>query len=190
MSKEIPPSPEEQQFYIQPADVTDTSAVAALVASRWVDTYHSREHGVDVDSLRRQARDMVRPDGIIAFMKDIREASRRQEYYCKVARDAKGQLVGYMHGSKPSFEQANLHALYVSKKHEQTGVGTALMEDFLNWVGPNRNIEVEVARYNIPALRFYGNKYKFGLVRGSGAIKYGKIPVVTLRREGEKSDEV
>ena len=75
---------------------------------------------------------------------------------------------------------------YVDKAWHGKGVGAALMERILDWVGPGRDVELHVATYNERARRFY-KRWGFVETPGSEALSDGLIEGVTMVRSSPDS---
>jgi len=70
--------------------------------------------------------------------------------------------------------RCHVGAIYVDKAWHGKGVGAALMERILEWVGPRRDVELHVATYNERARRFY-TMWGFVEQPGSASLYEGLI---------------
>lgn len=126
----------------------------------WLDTYPNTEHGITVEDVESE----------FAQYPDTPEGRKRQlvahrhfyegntKYY--MAKDEK-KFVGFFIGSKGE-DSNRLLAIYVLPEYQGHGIGESLINAGLKWFGDDKDIYVNVAKYNDSACGFYA---KFGFVK-------------------------
>ncbi|WP_420835750.1 GNAT family N-acetyltransferase [Actinomyces ruminis] len=98
-----------------------------------------------------------------------------------VAECRNGDVIGVAVAQGAQAERQSLKALYVDAAFRSHGVGSALARTALTGLDPARPVDLEVARFNRGAQRFYA-RLGFQAVLGSDALWRGVLPVVTMRR--------
>jgi GNAT superfamily N-acetyltransferase len=98
---------------------------------------------------------------------------------------SRGEVVGMCRPYCDETGRCHVGAIYVEKAWHGKGVGAVLMERLLEWVGPEREVELQVATYNGRARRFY-SKWGFAEKSGTEALYEGVIEEVTMVRPAER----
>lgn len=155
-----------QQWTIDGPKLEDAEDLAHMHAQSWRDTYPGIQPGITDEWVEEHAAAKESPEGIERYKSHIAAALEDPEHrYYMVARDGSGKAVGFVAGSKTQEEQ-RLHAFYLDKSFQGSGVATALGEDLQGWLDPGRDTLLGVAVNNGRAIHFY-EKLGFELQPGT-----------------------
>lgn len=150
------------EIVITQAFPEDAETVCRIQSQTWIDTYPNAELGITEEDIR------VRLEGengerttkkIDRWRQIIESADDKHTVF--VARLG-GVATGFI---APRTDEDNKHrigALYVLPEAQGKGVGTALMEKALEWLGKNDDIYLCVVAYNTNAIKFYE---RFGFIK-------------------------
>lgn len=176
----------QQKVVIEQAKPKDTDEIHELLYKTWLATYPNEKAGIFTEDIK-------------ALFENSGSAQRRQKRIERLANPPKGelQITAKQNGVVIGFCTASIHddinelqRLYVLPEAQGAGVGLALWEVVVSHFDPKKDIKVEVASYNKPAIQFYervgfqvteepitGNQFKLK----SGAV----IPEIVMVRTRE-----
>jgi RimJ/RimL family protein N-acetyltransferase len=169
---------------ISDATEADASAVIAMHAESWLDTYPNEAADVSHEWVEDRVEKWRSPEKVAARIEKIEQAKNNPGMLYRIAKDRKGDVVGLAISFRDKEIQC-LGALYVNKAYYGTGLAQRFMDEIIMWADPTRPIEFEVATYNERAKAFY-RKYGFEEVKGTERL-YDVIPVVKMVRRGADS---
>ncbi|KKS31115.1 MAG: GNAT family acetyltransferase [Candidatus Amesbacteria bacterium GW2011_GWA2_42_12] len=132
-----------------PNDIPAINEVAHLT---WLATYPSKEADITVEDVESVYRE---DDPEKAKVKLERRKARynNPNFHVWVAEDD-GKIIGFCHAVKE--EKSNrIMAIYVLPKYHGTGTGKSLIQLAFNWLGNEKDILVNVVKYNDHAIGFY-----------------------------------
>jgi|GEM_PF-327443 len=173
-------------FHVRLARSEDARAIGALMKQSWRDTYPNEEYDVSRDWVHGYTHDWT-DNKRIEMRRTFIEASANaasNDRLMFVAENDRGEIIGMANPTRDETEQ-RVGALYVATEYHGSGAAHALMRKILDWADPNRDIMLQVAVYNKRAIRFY-EKYQFKEIPGSNTLLKEKIPVITMKRKGER----
>lgn len=143
----------------------DNQVVVSLYKNGWLETYPNEKFGIHVEDVR-------------AATKNFMSTTIHKN---KFVAEVFGKVCGVI-----SVKEGSVYivqSLYVSKKYQDKGVGTTLVNFTLEKFG-NVAYELQVAEYNTKAINFY-KKFGFEVVADSlESVKINnlKIPQITMRK--------
>lgn len=168
---------EDGFFAVRIMRPADARAAMGVWYRAWCDTYVRPEAAT-----RRWVDEIWAPrlsdEGIARLAQDA--VSGEQNTYM-VAEGRSGDIIGVAVAQGVQTEHQSLQALYIDAAFRSHGVGSALARAALTDLDPARPVDLEVARFNRGAQRFYV-RLGFQTVPGSDALWRGVLPVVTMRR--------
>ena len=154
----------------------------AMYSQSWIDTYVSPADGVSREWVEQRVAARSRPERVERVAREvaIRDPASGADYVAV----ADGRIVGMCRPHRDLQGRHHVGALYVDRTWHGTGVGSALMEKILEFAGPGRPIELQVATYNRRARAFYR---KWGITEqpGTETLYHGVIPEITIIRPPE-----
>ena len=142
--------------------VEDAEAMAHLQSQSWLDTYQRDGQEERNAEIQLYAQKMVQPERVALRQQFIERALNNPKALYKIVRGENDQPVGLLFGSKRNDSQ-ELITLYVDQDYQGKGVAPELMQSFLDWVDPDRPVELGVLEDNERAQRFY-EKFGFEIV--------------------------
>ena len=166
-----------------PDDVPD---MVRMYSQSWIDTYTNPDKGVTREWVEARVAPRSTPQNLERLAKLIADSDPvRGANWVAVSDDA---VIGMCRPYCDRTGRCHVGAIYVDKAWHSKGVGAALMERILDWVGPGRDVELQVATYNERARRFY-TMWGFVEQPGSEALYDGLIEEVTMVRPSPGSLE-
>ncbi|MEU6229760.1 GNAT family N-acetyltransferase [Streptomyces sp. NPDC047042] len=143
----------------------------------WLETYPSAANGIDVAWIRESVGWVVAPEGVARWREGIEAAALRpQQDFCRIARSG-DQAVGFLCGHRG--DVTTLGPMYVLAKFTGHGIGSRLMDEYLEWVG-GKPVFLWVTTYNERAVRFYA---RHGFVdSGERQLWKGRLPNMRMMR--------
>lgn len=97
------------------------------------------------------SKDWDSPDRIARWQKTITEGGDTNRLW--IAKEGEN-IVGSCSASK-GIDQNQIRAIYVLPDYQGKGIGKKLMERAVDWLGDEKDIMLEVAKYNTDAIDFY-----------------------------------
>lgn len=155
-----------KQIVITEATPEDAKAITYVRHKTWLMTYPNEKEGITKEDIEA------------SFNKrSVEDESEQRAHRIKnditvhlwIAKE-ESIVVGFIEVRKDSNYNI-IHALYVHPDYQQQGVGTALMNEALVWLGDEKEIICHVASYNEAAIGFYK---QFGF-RENGSIKHDMV---------------
>ena len=168
---------EDCLFTVRPMRASDARAATGVWYRAWCDTYIHPE-----GATRQWIDEIWKPrlsDESIARLAQDADSGERGSYM--VADGGDGEIIGVALTQLGDAGDQHLQALYIDAEFRSHGVGSALARAALAGLDPARPVDLEVARFNRGAQRFY-IRLGFKAVPGSDALWRGVLPVVTMRR--------
>lgn len=155
--------------------------IRTMHAHSWMITYPSDEFGVSEDWVRGRVAAWTTEEGLQNSREHFGGVFGNPNHFYRIA-ELGGKVVGLVHAITQDNKQ-HLAALYVDKSQYGNGLAQKLMDMAIGWFDDAKPIDLEVAVYNVRAIRFY-QKYNFEIEDGSEHLFAEKIPVVTMIRKG------
>lgn len=138
---------------IADAVAEDADEIIKLKNNVWVSAYTN--HSYDISEKDIRSRESRNPERI-AEMKELIK-SGNDSAHIWIAKD-KDEIIGMCAADKGE-EKNKISALYILPSYQGVGIGTKLFEKALEWLGEEKLISLEVAKFNSSAAAFYS---KFG----------------------------
>ncbi len=160
---------EESSFEVVEASLSDAEGIFIVQKACWLLTYPNAEVGITAEMIEKRFADT--PTRIQRW----RDRIESQKMW--IAKQG-GRVIGFCAAVKTG-EEHRVASLYVAPRVQSKGVGSALMEVTLAYLGTHKDIFVNVASYNERAIRFYG-KFGFDITRPVPAEQLMKIAGVPL----------
>ncbi len=149
---EIISNPERLQgITIEQACPEDALGILMVQKLTWLATYPNQEAGVAYADIETFVSDWDSTRSVEQMRNKI--VSQAENSLHLVAK-ARGTVVGQCLATKDDSEN-KLHNLYVLPGYQGNGVGRHLISQAMYWLGTEKNITLEVVRYNTPAIDFY-----------------------------------
>ena len=153
--------------YVRTAASRDLSAVSALLARTWHDTYDKLYGSAKVGEITSSWH------SVEALQRQL--DAPRSEF---LVADDGAEIVGMAFARMTDRDTAHLFQLYVDPVAQGTGLGRALLEELLSCFPDAKRMELEVAAGNERAIGFYGHQ---GFAERERSIENG-IETVVLER--------
>lgn len=137
----------------------DVYGIREVQRETWLKTYPNSREGITIEDIEAKFEIDKTSEG----KRKIKE--RKKKYGDKnvgiwvVEND--GKIVGFCTASRGG-EHNRVGAIYVLPDHQGKGLGRLLVEKAFDWLGKEKDILLNVARYNEPAIGFYE---EFGFVK-------------------------
>ena len=139
------------QIVVRPAIVDDAAAIQEVFYQGWLAAYPNAEHGITVGDIEDRFKDRLSEETLCERRKQI--ANPAEGTTTLVAK--KGDMtIGVCRVGKHA-DGNHLYALYVLPEYHRQGVGTALWNIAQRYLDPTKHTLVEVATYNVNAVKFY-----------------------------------
>lgn len=141
----------EHKVVVEQAKPEDADEIHELLYETWLATYPNKKAGIFVDDIK-------------ALFENTTTEKSRQKRIERLANPLSGelQITAKQNGEVIGFCIARIHdninelqRLYVLPKAQGMGVGSALWEVAVSYFDLGKDIKVEVASYNKPAIEFY-----------------------------------
>lgn len=140
-------------YIIRDSVVSDIPAIGDITHITWLATYPNQEEGItvaDVESVYT-----IDQNSAEYITKQERRIARysNPNFHIWVAEN-NGKIIGFCSAVKE--ETSNrIMAIYVLPSYQGIGIGKALINKAFEWLGNEKEILVNVARYNGNAIQFY-----------------------------------
>lgn len=135
---------------IEDAKPEDVEAMRAIVKYWWTELYPNEQYGITKEDLI--AIDWFNPEYLEKRRREI--AENIDAIHNFVLRDGKNEVVGFCIVSKHE-NCGEIEAVYLIKGLEGKGLGKKLMQKGLEWLGGEKDIKLNVVKYNFHAIEFY-----------------------------------
>ncbi|MEZ6255498.1 MAG: GNAT family N-acetyltransferase [Patescibacteria group bacterium] len=141
---------------IRPSTPNDAKAIYDINRLTWLETYPNEDFNItyaDVSSVfSLQSR--------VADIENITNYTGCKETYCSMVAEVDSKIVGYAFALK-DITKNTLKSLYILPEQQGRGLGSALLSSMDSWFTSTNNTYLTVAKYNVPAIKFYEkNKFK------------------------------
>lgn len=140
------------QITIRDSIPSDIPAINEVAHITWLATYPNNEANITIEDVESVYRE---DDPEKAKVKLERRKARynNPNFHVWVAEN-NGVIIGFCHAVKE--EKSNrIMAIYVLPKYHGTGTGKKLIELAFTWLGAEKDILVNVVKYNDHAIGFY-----------------------------------
>lgn len=174
----------KRQFSLEELRLEDVPAMRKMHAKSWLATYPNDAAGVSREWVEERVAAWLTDEELAKSKEYFRDITQNPDHFYRVARD-QDRVVGLVHASRIDGHQ-ELHALYIDEDYYGNGLAQELIDAALQHFDMSQDIELQVAAYNERAKSFY-RKYGFEEVQGSETLFKEKIPIITMRRDGDKS---
>ncbi len=141
------------EIVITPASPDDVLGMQDVFHKAWRATYPNVEYGITVEDIDERYKNRFDEERLAKRREQMINPPTGEQTF--VARD--GNLVVGVCRVINQPDKNQLQALYILPEYQGKGIGTALWEEGLKFLDPNRDIEVWVAVYNHRAIAFYHN---------------------------------
>lgn len=155
----------------------DVYAIRKVQRETWLKTYPNEDEGITVEDIEEKFSIDDTEDG----KKKMEERKKRYEDKNRKTwvAEENGKVIGFCAAVRGT-ETNRLQAIYVLPDHQGKGIGKILVEKAFDFLGLDKDILVNVARYNSQAICFY--KYfgfketgKTGIWDDAAKLPSGKI---------------
>ncbi len=130
----------------------DAADIATLYKQTWLSTYPNEEYGISHADIEEKVRDW---DSVENIEKWRSRLSIVDQSTCNLVAEVGGKVVGHSRLHKHEAGPNKLQTIYVLPEYHGTGIARSLVEFGLEWLDSERDIVLEVAKYNQRAISFY-----------------------------------
>jgi ribosomal protein S18 acetylase RimI-like enzyme len=152
-----------------------------LLVDSWAETYPNAEHGVRLDDINSYTTTWLSDEWRRVYQGLLER--RPDTVLNRIACDEAGDVVGMVQALRRR-SNCNIGMLYVRSDHHGREAGAVLLQEALDWAGPEHEVTLDVAVYNARAIRFY-EKHGFRRVEDSEKLIIGLMPAIAMRYEPE-----
>lgn len=174
-----------ENYTLREATRRDMESIRPLHAASWLATYPNEEHDVPYEWVKARTDGWLAPKQLARSAEYLQNILNDPTQFYRVA-EGGGAVVGFVHASTTEDDARELDAIYTAPETFGTGLGAKLMNAALAWAD-DAPVTLEVATYNERAIRFY-EKFGFTAVAGSEKIFAERIPIMTMKREGNSHE--
>lgn len=128
----------------------DAQIINELRYKTWLATYPNQELGITVDDIHDRFKNISSEETIQKGKEKLKQTDERRTLVAKQL----DKIVGFCFCVK-SEEKNQLQAIYILPEYQRRGIGKKLWERSLDFFDTHKDIVVEVADYNTPAIKFY-----------------------------------
>ena len=181
MDVQLPP-----QFTIEAMQLSDIEAATKMRLQSWLDTYVNDEYGVTREWIMERNQEQLSDVKIRARQERFTKGRATNTTNAWIARDARGEVIG---STTPYIDENGLQhlgSMYVATAWHGKGVGSALMQEVIDWFDAKKPIELGVVVYNERAKAFH-RKWGFEEIADSESLFDDKIPEIRMMRKGDTS---
>lgn len=171
------------QFDIREGSPEDTVGARTMQAESWLATYPNEEVGVSYEWVKKITDEWLTPEKLSESRQILTDVLEDPTMFYRLA-ESNGEIVGFVHAATNDDGTKELEAIYTSPATFHSGLGQQLMNLANDWIA-NREATLKVAKYNARAIRFY-EKNDFQIVEGSEELYKEMIPIIQMKRKGEK----
>lgn len=148
---ENPENNEKVKIEIMVASPEDARGIKEVQYKTWLATYPNTDLGITTDDIDDRFKNALTDEGI---KKTEERISNESAYTKTLVAKANGKTIGFCICTK-SETQNQLNAIYVLPEYQGSGIGRRFWEEAIKFFDSEKDIVVEVADYNIPAISFY-----------------------------------
>lgn len=160
---------------IKTAEPANATGIAHLQKTTWRDTFPNPEHKITQADVDAMTEDWDAPEAIERLRNSIAEP--QTDSYRLVAKDG-DKVVGHCVVVKDR-DVNRFKILYVLPEYQGQGIGYALAVKSLQWLGKDKDVELEVVTYSSQAIDFY-KSFGFDIV-GRAQNEAATLPSGTVR---------
>jgi RimJ/RimL family protein N-acetyltransferase len=165
---------------------SDAIGLREMQLQSWLDTYPNDEHGVTTQWIKKYFAPRLTDAGIKDFEKMLATEQNNPNVIILTARDSDGMIVGYLLGNIDDDDKKyHLSVLYTDKKTHGSGLGSELMQRFLDWSDLTQSTYLDVVVYNKRAMRFY-EKWGYRKIPHSEYMENDILPSIKMVRKGDR----
>ena len=143
----------DKDFIVRDSIVADMPAIFEISHTTWLVTYPNEEEGITVEDVETVFD--VDKNSVKYKQAQKRRVKRysNPRFHVWVA-ESDGKITGFCSAVKE--ENVNrIMAIYVLPGYQGKGIGKSLIREGFKWLGKDKDILVNVARYNNGSIRFY-----------------------------------
>lgn len=133
------------------ARLGDAKGLTHVQKQTWIDTYPNESIGLTVEDVQKETETFDTPERLESWEETIRSLGDNKQVW--VARE-NGIIVGYCVAEKTP-EVHEIRSLYLLPTHHGRGIGKALLDAAIAWLGNERNINVFAFSHNKKGIAFY-----------------------------------
>jgi ribosomal protein S18 acetylase RimI-like enzyme len=130
----------------------DVYGIREVQRETWLNTYPNVKEGITIKDVESRFKDDSTPEG----RRKIEE--RKKRYKDKNSQvwvaEENERIIGFCEAIKEN-ENNRIQAIYVLPSYQGKGIGRRLIKKAFAWLGKDKDIYVNVARYNQQAIDFY-----------------------------------
>jgi GNAT superfamily N-acetyltransferase len=131
--------------------IEDVKGIQAVLYETWLDTYPNREAGITKEDIEERFKMRFSVEELAKREKSIRMLTSEMLF---LAAKEDGRVVGICRAIRQ--ENVNqLGAIYVLPDYQRQGIGHAFWKRVAEFLGPEKDIIVNVVVYNEKAINFY-----------------------------------
>jgi ribosomal protein S18 acetylase RimI-like enzyme len=149
---ELGNNPEDKEkLKIEILDATPEEAQGIVDVQRdtWFATYPNEEYGITLDDIK--SRNWDDPERPKRWQRTIETMSdKAHTWVAKV----EGKVIGFCSASKGE-DKNQIRAIYLLPEYQGKGAGKKLISTAFEWLGSDKDVSLEVVKYNKQAIDFY-----------------------------------
>jgi ribosomal protein S18 acetylase RimI-like enzyme len=134
-------------------DPADALQIRELYKTTWLATYPNQEHGITLADIQENTKNISTPEDVKKFSNYLLTLEQESNRFFRVAKE--GDRVVGVCGARDKGSLVHLGSLYILPDSQGKGIGSMLMQELLEWTGPDKTLTLHVATYNKTALSFY-----------------------------------
>lgn len=140
-------------YIVEHAQPEDAGPILLLKRATWLETYVNKDGGITAEDIYKKFPDSSMPASIEGWQKGIAKETEDGHRMTFVVKQ-NGEVAGF---TCPLIEDGKhkIGAMYVSPEYQGVGIGSALMERALEWLGQENDVYLKVVSYNQNAIDFY-----------------------------------
>gem|GEM_PF-1990784 len=158
-----------EPIQIREPTTADALQIRRVQARSWCVTYPNQQYGITAEWVKAHTDSWFTPDALAHAVEFVGKVLAAPNRFYRVA-EVDAAIVGFVHAIRHSAGFSEISAIYVDPPVIGTGVGAALMDVAMDWIGKDA-ARLDVAPYNERAIRFY-RRYGFREVAHSQRLFY------------------
>jgi GNAT superfamily N-acetyltransferase len=171
MSESPKPESDQSKYSFRNAQPDDAEQITKLYKTTWLATYPNNEYGVTREDIEAKVELFDSPEEVERVHDAI---AQRNEKVLQLVCEADGRIVAHSRLVKTDDGPNRLRTIYVLPEYHGAGIARQLIAEGLAWLGNDKAVSLEVAKYNARAIGFY-EKYGFKIV-GDGTSPASGLP--------------
>jgi ribosomal protein S18 acetylase RimI-like enzyme len=144
-----PESKEKIKIEILKATPEDAQGIVDVQRDTWFATYPNEEYGITLDDIK--SRDWDNPERAKRWGRTIENMSDKAHTWVVKVED---KVVGFCSALKGE-NKNEIRAIYLLPEYQGKGAGKKLISTALDWLGSEKDVSLEVVKYNKQAIDFY-----------------------------------